>query len=354
MDKRHENIPSRRRRRHQKDDQSTASIWLQRGWSFAFRKEVVGLLCLIAGALFMLAPSTLALEEPSIAWFVTPFFNVDAIRTLVSLLIIIFVLFVGMGLSSLLAGNQRRIFRQNTKTIGLGLMITSVVFALFAWTAFHFFLPASRIALAVGQSVQSLPMHHVLGRTKIMLPMQTRVSEIDIEREKVTVIFKKMDDEEGTPETIRSADPIVAGNYRFALLGFEYNPDHLQAALSTTGDKAVQQVASVGGSVRFTLEGEPLKVTAIVKDYLGVLGPAVQLESEKTGKFWVFQRGPTHSMMSNGIKVVSLEPAPLAVFSVSDSRFLDAVSPMGVAFLVGLLIFIGSKEEDENQEGATQ
>lgn len=339
--------PSNRRNRNKKEE-SAFEIWLQRAWAFFVRKETAGLLCLIGGAVLILSPSTIALSEPSRSWFITPFFNIDAIQTTASIVVIIMALFLGLGLNKVASGNRRRVLRRHTPTIAVALMVTSVAIAIFAWAAFHFFLPVSRISLAVGQPVQSLPMHHVLGRTKVMLPMQTSVKEIKIPQESVSLLFKKMDDEEGVTETIHAGEPIIAGNYRFALLGFEYNEQHLQASLSTIGENAVQQVSAIGGEVRFTLNDEdPFKVVAIVKNYLGVLGPAVQLESEKTGKFWVFQRGPTNPLMSNNIKVDLVETAPLAVFAVSDSRVRDAISPMGVVFLLGLLMFVGIKKEDE-------
>ena len=343
-------ITSRPNRRNRSQEESAFAIWLQRAWSFFVRKEIAGILCLIGGAVLILSPSTIALAEPSRSWFITPFFNIDAIQTTASILVIIMVLFLGLGLEKISSGNRRRVFRRHTQTIAVALMVTSVSIAIFAWAAFHFFLPVSRVSLSVGQSVQSLPMHHVLGRTKVMLPMATSVKEINIGQESVDLLFKKMDDEEGVKETIHAGDPIVAGNYRFALLGFEYSEQHLQASLSTIGENAVQQVSAIGGEVRFTLKGdEPLKVVAIVKNYLGVLGPAVQLESEKTGQFWVFQRGPTNPLMSNNIKVDVVETAPLAVLAVSDSRATDAISPMGVVFLVGLLVFVGVKKEDEDE-----
>ncbi len=340
---------SRSNRRNRNEEESAFAIWLQRAWTFFVRKEIAGLLCLIGGGVLILSPSTIALAEPSRSWFITPFFNVDAIQTTASILVIIVGLFLGLGLTKVSSGSRRRVFRRHTQSIAVALMVSSVTISIFAWAAFHFFLPVSRVSLAVGQSVQSIPMHHVLGRTKVMLPLQTSVKEINIAQENVSVLFKKMAEEEGVTETIYAGEPIVAGNYRFALLGFEYNEQHLQAGLSTLGENAVQQVSAIGGEVRFTLDGDPLKVVAIVKNYLGVLGPAVQLESEKTGKFWVFQRGPANKLMSNNIKVDIVETAPLAVFSVSDSRATDAISPMGVVFLLGLLIFVGIKKEDEDE-----
>ncbi len=342
-------VTSRSSKRTRTEDQSAFAIWLGRLWAFSIRKEIAGLLCLIGGAVLILSPSTIPLSDPSRSWFITPFFNVDAIQTTISILVILVVLFLGLGLEVFARANKRRVVRQHTKTIAIALMVSSVAIAIFAWGAAHFFLPVSRVSLAIGQPVQSLPMHHVLGRTKVMLPMQTTVEEINIEQESVSLAFKKIDDEEGVNEIIHAGDPIVAGNYRFALLGFEYSENHLQATLSTEGESAVQQVSAMGGEVKFTLEGDSYTVVAIVKNYLGVLGPAVQLESEKTGKFWVFQREPTNPLMSNGIKVDRVETSPLAVLSVSDSRATDAISPMGVVFLVGLLMFIGVNREDEEE-----
>lgn len=349
---------AKRRRKNSKDnDASARAIWIQRIWNMAVKKEVVGVLCLIAGIVFMLSPSVISLSHISRAWFVTPLFNVEVIRAGMTLLVIAFFVLLSLGIENF--SSRSLASRFPMKAIGGGLMVASIGIAIFSWASFHFFLPVSKVSLTSGETVESLPMHHVLGRTKVMLPMKTTLKEMDANTESADLLFRKLDDEQGVTETIQSGDPIVAGNFRFALLGVEYNKKYLQARLSKPGKNTIEQKGSIGTKIQFSPKESPLTISEISRNYMGVMGPAVQLTTEDGEKFWAFERSPATKIMSREIAVLGLETAPLVVMGVSDSRFMDLVWPLVFVFILGWLLFIGligfsnrNEKSKKNHEGS--
>jgi hypothetical protein len=183
----------------------------------------------------------------------------------------------------------------------------------------------------------------------LMLPLRAQLLSLDIESGTAKFKFFRAGESEGVEETVHAGEPLVIGDYRLALLGYDYDQRNLQVALKKAGEKTIEPVGAVGGEVQFELDGPLFTIRNITRNYLGVMGPAAQLADADDKLFWVFQREPNDLQMTRQISISGISTAPLALFAISSAGTgPDLGIVAAIFFLLGMALFIGFPDPDDD------
>lgn len=327
-----------RRKQRASDDQH---VWLERLWAMIARPWFIGVAVAIAGVVVMLAPTATVPPTPSQGWWIAAYRFSNASQGAVTLLVVAGLLAVALGLELW----QRR--RSKGELVAIGLMGAGVLTGLLTWFVAQADVPTSRVAVAPGQTIQSYPAIESGRAFKVMLPNRIFVSGVEPEAGKATVELRKPGEDSGVANDVFVGDPLEITGYRLALVGLELDP-RVQSAVLTTPD-GIERRASLRSKVRFTPDGTEYEVRRIVANYLGVMGPAVELAVGEDDVFWVTQRGSKLERPLNDVQLVRLEAAPVPVFALTKTSAGDAAPGAAVVFVLGLGLFLFVRGRDDEE-----
>lgn len=334
---------------------SNFTIRVERLWRLAVSPSVIGALLLTTALIVLVGPVNGMPGAPGVSWWSTTFQTDGMARGAASLFIMAAVLSAGLLLTrwqaqrgDVLEAIPDGIGKGKTTrlpAVGAGLMGLGATLGVMTWMVAQSHVAPTRVALPVGKQVESYHAQTVDGAMRVMLPSRLKVKSISADTGSAELEFSKVGDQ-GIVQTIVVGEPVDIDGVRYALAGVEYNPQIVRALFSSRNSDSVPAAANVGDTFRVSLDGPEFKVTQIARDYLNAMGPAVELESETTGKFWVFQRATPIEVFESphGLKLETLETAPVVLLSVSRGQPLQVFGAAGVLFLAGLALFLFSRD----------
>src|SRR5690606_21935033 len=127
---------------------------------------------------------------------------------------------------------------------------------------------------------------------------------------------------------------------RMTLVGIGEDPQRLRAILRGRDEASLEVAAREGETIRVALDGPEYTVKQITAHLAGNMGPAVQLESEDTGAFWLFGREPKRAdalaLNTHGLRLERLETLPTAALTIAPAQPLEALIVACALFLLGV------------------
>lgn len=337
------------------NSKSSFNIKVERAWRLAVNPPAIGALLLTSALIAIVGPFNALPDGPALSWWSTTFQADGMARGAASLFIMAAVLGAGLLLTrwqvqhgdvldtlpdGLGAGKTTRL-----PALGAALMGLGVALGVMTWMVAQSQVAPTRVALPVGKTVESYHARTVNGAMRVMLPSRLKIKSVSADTGSAELELSKVG-ETGILQTIVVGEPVDIDGVRYALAGVEYNPQIVRALFSSRNADSVPAAANVGDTFRVTLDGPEFKVVQIARDYLNAMGPAVELESEATGKFWVFQRATPIDVFDSphGLKLETLETAPVVLISISRGQPLQVFGAAGVLFLAGLALFLFSHD----------
>lgn len=334
---------------------SASSIWIERLWHRVVSPAGLGGLLLAAGLIFVVGPLNMLPKTPPTAWWSIALQAEGMARGGASLLAMAVVLMSGLGLVRWRtsrgdiaevdpdgpgAGRTNHI-----AAIGAGLMVLGAAIGTLMWVVAGSQVAASRVSLPVGKSIESYPAITVSGNMRVMLPSRLKVRSVNVDEGTAELELSKVGDE-GVVQSIRVGRPVDIDGMRYALVGIEFDPRVVRAVVAGSTPDTIATSAAVGESFRVTLDGPEYRVTQLIRDYLNVLGPAVEVENEETGRFWLFQRSnPIEGFQTpHGLRLEALETAPVVILGVSRRQPTEVFGSAGVLFFLGLGLFLFGRD----------
>lgn len=312
-------------------------------WRKVMQPGALGGLLGASALVTLLAPlSELPSQVPQ-SWWSTPFHFPEVLRASATLMGVAAVIWLGIELSQgrLAKGRERLIFAGRMLT-GLGLILSVGI-----WLAGQTTLPTSTVVLPVGGTTETIQAREVRGSVRAMLPFRLKVTSLDRSQQLASIQISKVN-EPGNIYDVRAGMPVDIQGYRIALLGVNYDERVLQAVLDSSQENTIPAVGGPGAKVRFALNGPEYEVMQIIRNYLQAMGPAVELKHEDGTRFWVYQRSGTESYQGvDGIGLLNLETAPLAVLAVTRQIPMEWLGASGILFVLGLGLLVGVRREEE-------
>ena len=334
---------------------SANSILIDRLWTRAVSPIGVGILILVASLILLVGPMNLMPDSPSVSWWTTALQAEGMARGAAAMLAMVAMLAIGLGVvrHRIAAGDVTAAppdgggaGRSNhLAAIGMGLMVCGALVGTLVWIVAGSQVAATKLSLPVGKRVESYPAVTVNGAMRVMLPSRLKVrslnaidGNIELELSNVGV--------EGVVQTVRVGQPVDVDGMRYALMGIEYDPRVVRAVISSDQPNTIATTAVVGEAFRVTVDGREYRVTQMIRDYLNVMGPAIEVEGDEVGKFWLYQRAnPIKGFESpDGLKLETLETAPVVILGVSRGQPNQVFGATGVLFLMGLGLFLFGRD----------
>lgn len=338
---------------------------LSAAWSLLIKPHIVGALLCGAGALLMAAPLLKAPKRLSASWWSGGLEDANLLRFVAVLLAIAAPLLIGLwwqrrleergdaervSADMLLSDPPERKTRALTMVpwLGVALMLVGALMGVGAWfSLFQDVLP-TQAAISVGQSTEFVRAKVSAEPLRLMLPRRVTVSDVRMASpQSVTLTFALPKQTDAKPQTLSARESIDVAGKRFTFIGLINDPQQLRVVLAGTGERSIESTGRVGELVRTSLEGPQLEVKQITRNYLGAMGPAVQLSSEETGTFWLFERqvdpkyGPA---FDQGLKLLRLETLPAAVFMVGPELPFWPLVMAVILFVLGAGLLLGFEQ----------
>ncbi len=323
--------------RKSKTPRREGSLWEQRLWDRVASPLGIGVILIVAGALLMVAPWGAIPTQPSLAWWSTAYQFTEAARA--SAVLAAFAAVLGLAALGYGIGALRGPAR--IQRIGVMIGVVGVMAGVAAWMAGQMSLPTSKVSLPANQTIEAFPAISIEGQFKVMLPNRVTVKRVDIANQAVTINVASAVDPEGEDRSLSAGDSLILEGHRWSLLGVEFDPRIPRVVMSSTDDNTIQTAGIRGQKLRFTPEGEEFEILRVSRNYLGAVGPAVELSSEKHGKFWVYSRARPlkHGVGTPGnLRVDGIESAPVAVLAVSSDKGDQWLTTSGIIFIVGFVM----------------
>lgn len=319
---------------------SQAEVIVAKIWRRVYRPEVAAALVFAAAMVMLLAAWTELPSRPTQGWWSVPFHFPEVLRGSATLLGLAWVVFLGVEIQRAKDGAKR------LQTLGRMLVGTGVALGVGVWLWGQSSLPSAIMQLPVGQTIESISARDARGAVKVMLPYRLKVTELDASTGRGSVQISGVN-EPGNIYDLEVGSPLLVNGYRISLLGLAWDERFLEATLEGTEENSISDVGTKGSKVKFTLEGPEYDVLQISRNYLQAMGPAVELGSEASGRFWVFQRAEADAMKPAApVKLLGLKTAPMAILAVSKTEGGPVYSAAAIVFIVGLLLLLFIREEE--------
>jgi hypothetical protein len=231
---------------------------------------------------------------------------------------------------------------------GAGCMAAGLALLVGSWFAAQQDILPARVAIADGATIQNYEVPHGKTPMTVNLPRRVRLSALQLGDEpSATIQIFQVGDDPAAPPSITRTLPAGAGvdmkGLRLTFSGVRPSEDALRAVLGSAEPNTVAATAGVGDTFRLSLDGPEYKVLDIRADYLDVMGPAVQIESDELGEFWVFQRSSEAVVPPNlghSIRLTRLESEMAGIFTVAPIQPFWPISLGGTLFVLGFSLLI--------------
>lgn len=360
---------SRSRRRHaaarHESHKRKEPALLSAAWSLLVKPHIVGALLCGAGGLLMVAPLLKAPKRLSASWWSGGLEDANLLMFVAVLLALAGPLLIGLWWQRRLEerGEAERASADMLLSdppelkskalamvpwLGVALMLMGSLVGVGCWfSLFRDVLP-TQAAISVGQPTEFVRAKVSAEPLRLMLPRRVTISDVRMAApQSVTLTFALPKQTDAKPQTLSARESIDVAGKRFTFIGLINDPQQLRVVLKGTDERSIEATGRVGELVRTSLEGPQLEVKQITRNYLGAMGPAVQLSSEQTGTFWLFERqvdpkyGPP---FDQGLKLVRLETLPAAVFMVGPELPFWPLVLAVILFVLGAGALLGFEQ----------
>lgn len=353
----------RRRRTNRRTQKAAAEPgWVSWLWEALVRPSTIGGMITIAGAVLIAAPWLNSPKKLSTTWWSAPLQNLDVL--LIAMLVLAFALPLSAGLwinLQHMKKGQRPIINdidlttepdeapntlaQKLAPFGVVLMVAGVLTGVVPWVFMQRDVLPTQAPFAVGKSTEYVTAR-ISGRPlRLMLPQRVMISNIKMKApQEVTLTISKPKQNDVPKQTLKARESIDVEGKRLTFVGLTEDARNLRAIIAGSTKQSIETTGRIGEKIRVTLDGEGYEVKNISRNYMGAMGPAVQLTSEKTGDFWIFERQPKPGLgkgLGNGLKVVRLETLPAAIFTVGPAVPFWPLIVAGILFVLGAGLFFG-------------
>ena len=356
-----------RRRRVAARGDEREPAWLSAAWGLLVKPTMIGALLSISGALLVLAPWLKAPGRRSSAWWVGGLEDAALLMMVSVLSAIALGLMVGVAWQGRLARRGEAplwvdlTWSQTPEPeqtpglrapwagpAGVALMVLGVLLGVGCWLSLQGDVLPTQAAISVGQPTEFVRARVSDQPLRLMLPRRVQISDIRMAPpQSVTLTLALPKQQDVSPQTLLANESVEVGGKRLTFVGVIQDPQQLRVVLSGKGEQSIEATGRVGDKVRVTLDGPAFEIKEITRNYLGAMGPAVRLDSEQTGAFWLFER-PTNERLGSpfdeGLRLVRLETLPAAVFTVGPPVPFEPLVVALVCVLLGTGLLFGAPQ----------
>ena len=327
-------------------------------WDLLVTPRAIGVLVLLAGLGMMGSPWGRLPKRTAPQWWEWAFQSADSLQVVVLLLTAAVPLTVGLWLRSRAANvgadvvlcespgsaYNGRSMVSKASLIGVVLMCVGALGALGLWLSIQQDVPPTRAAFSVGEK-EEFVMARVGGRpVRMMLPRRVEVTDLRWDDTPgASVEFSKPGQQEVAPQRIDLGQSVEVDQKRFTFIGIQEDPDALRAVIASSKPNTIPVVTRKGDTFKVALDGDEFRLVDMELNYIGAMGPAVQLqregEGEDTSPFWVFMRRPDKKYgdaFEHGLTLERLETAPAAIFTVAPVMPFEPLIGFAACFVLGL------------------
>ena len=297
----------------------------------------MGVLLIVAGLIVGLAPTASVPGVISTGWWVAAYRFANAAQGAMSLIAVAVVFGIGLLMTLAL---ERRARSPARVPFAIGVCVTGLTVAVVTWFVAQAAVPTSQVAVAAGQKIESYPAIASGNAFKVMLPRQIYVAEVDRDAGTATIELRRADEEKGARHDTFVGEPMEIGEgIRLALLGAQL--DHRTRTAILTQPGGIEVRAAQGSTVKFQPDGPEYEVRRITANYLGFMGPAVEISSEEEGVYWVTARDSALEEPLTDVRLLRIETAPVPVFALTKSAAGGFVQASAAIFAIGLIFLFG-------------
>lgn len=350
----------RRRRRH---EPTAEPWWLELLWERGVRSAWLGLIIAIAGGIMIAAPLAAMPSRIDKSWWARGFQSPDMLQVSAILLAGCVPLLIGLWVRrsnapvadlrldqshDLPISSMRN--TQLALAAALGLMLTGAIGVSVVWVGLQRGVPPAEVLLP-----QDATTEHVIGQVrgkpvKVMLPRRASVEisgEIDAPVVDLTLSRPK---EEGVePQQLTIGEFVEVDDTRLTFVGLADDPNNLRAVITGTSGQSIQALASKGQEFKVSLDGPTYTVIDLSLNYIGAMGPAVQVEPDNDEPpFWLFLRQPTGELkdpFTHGLRLDRIETSTAAAFTFGPVVPFEPLVTFSVIFVLGLGLLLGVPEQ---------
>lgn len=375
---------SRARARRKTAGDAAINPLLARIWSQAVRAQSVGILFGAAGLLLALTPLLRRPDKPvdslvAGSWWTTAFYAPDVLGLAAALSAVAFILLAGIlwarvefarrspksgeppaeepaadfecrrapmpeEVDDLLERSRRGVFAW----VGAACMLAGGAMMLGEWFVAQRDLPPAYAAIANGETIEHYKLTQGNAVLKVNLPRRVRLQELQLGAEpRAAIQIFQVGDDPASPPSLRRTLPAGTGvefnGMRITFSGVRPSEDKLRATFASTEPDSVVATASLGQKFRLSLDGPEYRLLDLRENYLDVMGPAAQLESEALGKFWVFSRHTDTSVtpdLGHPIRLERVESEMAGIFTLTGVRPFWPISLGGTLLVLGFSLLI--------------
>jgi len=239
--------------------------------------------------------------------------------------------------------------------VGLTLMVLGSALGLGSWLALQREVPATEASIPLNKETEAVAATVGGKPMQLMLPRRITVTRIEAgtpgdleDPSRVTARFALPKQEDVPEETIVAGESLDVEGTRFTFVGIREDKRSVRAIIGGRGDQAIQQRVTKGESFRVALDGPTYTLDDLTANYLGRMGPAIQVSSPETGSLWVFQRDAREDLGAQGtmsaLDLQRIETSVGAVFTVAPALPFWPLITAGALFVLGLAGLLGAPD----------
>jgi hypothetical protein len=327
-------------------------------WDAVARPERVGALILVAGLVLMAAPLVQLPKRFDRSWWTDPMQAPDLLTIALVLLASSAVLVGGLGWfiaqqapliedGQLADADLKPTTLHRVPWLGAALALVGGVGVVACWVGVHGEVPVAIGPFGLGVQTEFVETTLRGQPLKLMLPRRVEVTSLSAgEAPQVALRFMRPKQTDAQPQALAAGESIDVESMRFTFLGVAEDGQALRAVLGGTTEQSIEAAGRKGQKVRVSLDGPEYTIHEISVNYMGAMGPAVQVESEAEGRFWLFQRASKDGkdMFGRSLRLIRLETQPAAILATVPARPLWPMATSVILLAAGIGLLLGAPE----------
>lgn len=242
-----------------------------------------------------------------------------------------------------------RLTGRTLPTVGATSMLAGVVTMVAVWFLIQTAGPTGSVVLSPGAKTEAFQSRVAGEEIDVMLPLRLHLENVQLKGAPgVKVAFSTPGEDPFGQRKLMAGESVKMEGYRLAPIGLSAEEGSLEATIRSRREKTIPATVGSGETVKLSPDGAEYTVVKVVKNYIDAVGPAVQLESEKQGRFWVFTAADAPEDRPNfehDLYVDSLQRSPGVLFSVTPGFPLWPIGLGGSLFIVGLALVMAFPEQ---------
>ncbi len=332
--------------------------YVSTAWDAVARPERVGALILVAGLTLIAAPLAQLPARLDRSWWTDPMQAPDLLMIALALLAAASVLAAGLGWHAATAPLEREdgVLPDEpapTSTprwlpwLGLGLAGCGAVGALGCWASIHGEVPVAISQFGQGAQVEFVQTSLRGEPLKLMLPRRVEVTQIGVGASpQVSLRFVRPKQTDIPAQVLGVGESLDVESTRFTFMGVAEDGQSLRAIIGGVTEASIEAAGRKGQEIKVSIDGPAYKILEISPNYMGAMGPAVQVESEADGRFWLFARANKDGkeLLDRPIRLIRLETQPAAILAAVPARPLWPMATAVLLMAAGIGLLFASPE----------